>query len=370
MDNALLSNRRNQVKPRQIAFFFLAFLPVTKIFSLPSVLAKTANEDLWISLLMTFIVELIVLTVILIAVNKTDEDFYTATERIFGKVGAKVLYMLLFVYLIAKLTLPMNRQENYIQHSFYETLPSLFPFFSLFVLSIFLCCKPIRIVGRLADVLWLATVLGIVILFALSISNVDFSALLPVGYNGIINISLGSYKSISWCGDSLYLLFFMGTFKPKKHDNIKIVSGFSVAYISAILFSAFFYGIFTSISSRQTFALTEIAKYSTVINNVGRLDYLGIMLILLSTTASLSLPLYFATDLLKKTFNIKKPWISALITNAIMVAIILAIPQYYSSLERIVLNYLSGFFIFIAVAVPIILCIIILWRNKGEKNTN
>ena len=45
MDN----NDNNHFRIRNVCLFFIAFLPATKIFLLPHVLARAAGADMWIS---------------------------------------------------------------------------------------------------------------------------------------------------------------------------------------------------------------------------------------------------------------------------------------------------------------------------------
>ena len=110
----------------------------------------------------------------------------------------------------------------------------------------------------------------------------DLGTILPVGANGFKNIANGAYSSLTWFGDAVYALFFIGEFKFSKKDGLKIFISYLISAVILIAFMIIFYSIFTSISYRQRFALTEISKYTTVINNIGRFDYVGIMMLLFS----------------------------------------------------------------------------------------
>ena len=59
------------LKDRQICFFVLAFLPITKIFSLPSLIAGYSNEDMWISALINLLIDFLTLIPIVIACKKS-----------------------------------------------------------------------------------------------------------------------------------------------------------------------------------------------------------------------------------------------------------------------------------------------------------
>jgi hypothetical protein len=121
--------------------------------------------------------------------------------------------------------------------------------------------------------------------------------------------------------------------------NLNFFLVFLVHAFMVLFFSVIFYSIFTSIAFRQRFALTEISKYTTVINNIGRFDYLGIMMILLSNLFALSLPLFFCCKLLDRTFNFKNKWISPIITIGAHIAFLFFLSQYYATIENLLLKY-------------------------------
>ena len=163
-----------------------------------------------------------------------------------------------------------------------------------FVVAFYLCFKRLKVLGRLSDILWFISLNGFITLFALSLTNADFSAILPIGANSMPNILLASFKSLNWFGDAVFIMFFIGEFEYKKGFSLKLFLTYLASALIVLLFMIIFYSIFTSISHRQRFALTEISKYTTVINNLGRFDYIGIIFILFSNLFSLAIPLFFA----------------------------------------------------------------------------
>ena len=81
----------HQLKTRQICFFLIAFLPITKFFSLPSIIASFSKEDLWISTLINLALDFLTLVPIILVCKKTDKTFFEIIEDIFGKNGAKII---------------------------------------------------------------------------------------------------------------------------------------------------------------------------------------------------------------------------------------------------------------------------------------
>ena len=238
------------------------------------------------------------------------------------------------------------------------------PFFGA---CFFLLLKPLKVLGRLADVFWVSTILGLTILIALSLTNVDFSAILPIGARGAKAIFSGMLKALSWFGDGVYLLFLSGNFKCDKKSSFKIIGTFLISALAVLTFMIIFYGIFTSIAFRQRFAFTEISKYTTVISNLGRFDYIGILLLLLSNVISLSLPLYFSSKILERLFNVKIKWLCPLIIVLAHALITLFTVRYAHGLENFIINDLAYFYLIIGNILPIILSFTLKGGRENER---
>ncbi len=356
-----------QLNTRQICLFFIAFLPISKLFTLPSVLATFANEDMWISAILNSLLDLGTLIALIFVCKRANTNFYGMLEHVFGKIGAKVIVGLYFVYFMLKAILPINEQKDYVEFTLYTLLPTTFYFFPFFIVALYCCTKKLRVIGRVADIMWIVTLTGVSLLFVLSISNTNFTAILPVGANGLTNILKGSFNGISWFGDSLYMLFFVGEFTYKKKDGIKIILSYIAGILIVVFFMIIFYCIFTSIAHRQRFALTEISKYTTVINNTGRFDYLGILMILLSNFFALSTPLYFGARTLEYICGFKKSWIATTIVVTIQFAISVFLYQYFYSIEKFIVNYASYFFLLMANVLPILTLLLTIKRKKEYK---
>ena len=221
--------------------------------------------------------------------------------------------------------------------------------------------------GRASDIMWLITINGVLTLFVLSLGNADFGALLPIGAHGIGSIVKGSFSSLNWFGDAVYIMFFIGEFEYKKKDGVKILLSFLIGAVMIIAFMIIFYCIFTSIAYRQRFALTEISKYTTVINNLGRFDYIGIILILFANLFSLSLPIYFSCKIINKLFSIKKVWIAPTIVVSIQAIIPLFFNQYIFAIQNFLLSYVGVFFFITANVIPVLTAFFV---RKEALNAN
>lgn len=347
------------LKTRQICLFFIAFLPAVTVFFYPSIVAGEANEDCWLSALFGLILDSVTLILLLFAVKRAkklfpDKNYFEMLKEGFGKTGEKIILSFYFLFFLLKSVIPIIEQKNYIELTLYETIPYFYIFIPFFVAGIYLCTKKLRILGRLSDIMFIATLSGLILLVALSIFNVDFSAILPIGANGINKIATGTYKSANWFSNAAYFIFFIGEFDFKKNDGIKIFLSFIFAELITVFITVCFYGIFTYTAYRQNFALTEIAKFSTVINNIGRFDYIGICLLLFSNTVSIALPIYFACLVLNRLTNAKNPIIISIIVNAIIVSVVFMTEKITFGLTGFILDYGSLLFLTVGNLLPII----------------
>lgn len=356
---------RPQLKSRQICFFLIAFVPVTKLFMMSSIIAGISKEDMWISTLFNVLLDVITLSCVCYACKKAQSDFITLLENNLGKTGKNIILFLYFIYFLLKAVIPINEQKDYVELTLYITQPNLLTFLPVLICPFFLCLKELRTLGRLADILWVITIIGFITLMALSVNSADFSALLPIGVNGIGNILKGSYSSLIWFGDIAYIIFFIGKFNYQKHDTLKIVLSYALAGLMIVFFTMVFFGVFTSIAFRQQFALTEISKYSTVINSIGRFDYIAILLLLFSNIFAISLPIYFAVKMLQGIFPIKQKWIFPLCITSAYAILLLFFNEFFYSIEQFMLSYANGYFLLLGNVLPIFT---IFLKNKEKKD--
>lgn len=357
-----------QLKSRQICLFIIAFFPIVKIFIMPSVLAEIANEDLWLCAVLSLLLDFITLIFIIKACKSTKTNFFGLIENCLGKVGAKIVFSFYLAYFLLKAIVPLNEQKDYVELTLYTLMPSKLYFLPFFAVAFYLCTKKLCTIGRCADVLWFFSVVGIIVLLALSIPNADYTAILPIGANGLKNISMGSYYSLNWFGDVVYLAFFIGEFKHTKKDTVKIILSFVIYALIVLAFLITFYSVFTSIAFRQRFALTEISKYTAVINNIGRFDYLGIVLLLFSNVFALTLPLYFSCRIIEYLFGITNKFVAPLIVIGLQALILICLTQFYASIENYIKIWGGIFFIIMGNVIPALTALMTKKESKYAKH--
>ena len=368
-ENAFIFPREKQLKIRQICFFYIALLPVAKFFMMPSLLAEICAEDMWISALINSVIDLFTVIALYLLLRNGKEGFFALIKKRFGNAFYKALLCFYFLFFIMKIFLPLNEQKDYVELTLYMTSPTLLTFMPVFIAAIYLSARKLRVLGRIADAVFIVAVTGYALMFALSVSSVDMTELLPVGATGTGKILYGAYRSQNWFGDAAYFLFFSGEYVKEKGATAKFIISTCVSAMIVVAFCVLFYCAFGSIAFRQRFALTEISKYATVMNNIERFDFIAVFALLFTAIFSLALPFFFAAATFSAIFGIKKSY-AALIVAAPFIAVLLFLEQYYASIQEFILKYGSGYFIAFGTVLPLVLAAtlkIIELREKGYE---
>lgn len=356
-----------ELKPRQICLFIISFFPVAKLFMMASVISASANEDTWLSVLINLGLDLISIISIVYLAKKTNKTFFEILTKVFGKIGSKFILFLYLIFFLLKSILPINEAKDYMRLTLFVTKPGSTNFLPFFVLAFYLCLKRLRVLGRIADLTFILTTTGFFVLFFLSLGNSDFSAILPIGANGLSNILKGAYKGLNWFGDACYIMFFIGEYDTDKKAGLKIVLSYLFNALIITLFAISFYGVFSSIASKQKFSLTEAVKYDNAINFTGRFDYFGIILILFSNFFAMILPLFFASKILDRIFEMKYKWISSMIVVAISFTVVILFNDYFASIENFIINYASGYFLILGNILPALCPLLLIKLSKIKE---
>ncbi len=354
------------LKARQIAFLFIAFLPVTKFMAMPKTAAELAGENLWIAVLINILIDLASIIALLFTDKFCGMTFYDLLESFGGTVFAKIILCLYFLFFLIKAFPGLIETSVFVQNTLYETSPTAFSFVPFFITAFYLCSLKLRAIGRLSDVLWLFTLAGFVIVMSLSFESADYAALLPILKNGK-NVMKASAKISGWFSDSAYFLFMIGRFDKEKHSFSKIISGYSAAAVLILIFSAAFYAVFESLAPTELFPLAEISKFSSVINAVGRFDYLGIFMLILTAVPATALPVFFAARALKKVTGIKKTWITALVCILSEFVAVIIFKNYYKSISLFINEKLWLWRLLIGNGIPLTMPFIALAVRKKAK---
>lgn len=290
-----------KISSRQLFFFLAAVAPVGKLIYLPTHLAELSANDLLFPAAVNFLLQAGAVFLILL-LSKSNKTLYELLSYTFGKIAAKILVTVFSLFLFYAAMIPLMEQKFFVHFAFYDTLPTVFAFAPFFLLSIYLCAKPLEHAGRIWDILAPVAVVGFTGIMIFSFAEADFSALAPVGASGANGFFRGTAFTMSWFYDSAILLLLMGKFEYKKGMAWKGALCYLAGAAAVLFFLAVFYGIFSDIAIRQIFAFAKISKYFAGIPILGRIDYIFIYAVALVMAFYCILPLHAGVDTLTHAF--------------------------------------------------------------------
>ena len=365
--SATAVNEKNLIKTRQVCFFYIAFMPVTKILFMPAYLAGKVDERLYLPLLLSFILDGLILFLLTIVNEKScGVTLYDAFSKKLGKWGAKAIYFLMAAYYFLKSLIPLFEHKLYIENTLYEMMPDRITFYLFFAVSTFLCLKGLKMVGRISDLAVLSTAIGLIIALSLSVGSADYANILPIMQKPSYNIVNATFSSSIWQLDSLLFLPMIGHVRPEKAQKRKILLSYLGTSAVTVFFFITYYGVYGAISPSQDYAITAISVFSVIVTNIGRFDYVAVFLLLFSQVFAVSVPLFFATKCLERVFDAKSSYVLAAVVNALaFIATIIFSQQVFAALN-IAERYLCPIFIAAAVLFTI-LSLIGLKRSKNEE---
>lgn len=351
----------DKIKLRQICFLFAAIMPVTKTIIYPATLTYYAGNNLLLSSALNFLLMGAVLALVIFLSYRTDMTFFDLLQNTFGRVTARIIYGLFALFFAFSALLPLMEQKGFVAQVFYENIPSFIAFAPLFGVSFFACVKGFKTIGRAADIALPVFAVCFAVILLLALPEADFSALLPVGGDGVFR---GSLYGLNWYTECLYPLFFLGHFEREKGAWWKAGLSFLCGAAATLGFLAIFYGIFADIAVQQQNAIAQISKYTTSFTSLGRIDLLFIFALALVLVFALCIRAQLSVHCACKALGGVNPLLPAAALNILLLVLIVFFKYSYLELQTFFTRSLWPVFIIFAYVLP---AAALLLRKKARQ---
>ncbi len=296
----------NKISSRQLYFFLSCIAPLGKLILLPARLVEFTRNDLLFPVLIHLILQAASIYCIML-LSRRNQTLFSMLENTFGRIAASVLFGVLSLFFLYAAIFPLIEQKLLVQSVFYDTLPSSVTFAPFFILSAYVCAKPLFHHGRMWDVLAPISAISLFAILLFAMNTADMGAISPVGSTGVSAILKGTQVSFLWFYDSAILLPFVGSFRYEKGMAVKATSFYLLGGAFVLVFLALFYGVFSDIAIRQTFAFAKISKYFSASAILGRIDYIFICLLAIAMALYTLLPVHAGVHCMHRATQGKVP---------------------------------------------------------------
>lgn len=312
------------ISSNQASLIFCIFSIGLKLSALPSLMYSFAGNDSYITCLIALAFDFVGAVIIINIMHKhPDLTFYDLVSRKFGKVIAKILQLILFLYFFAKCVLVVQELHDYFIATLFEELNPIFFLIVLGLVLFYASTKNFRVVGRVAELIFWPTFCAIIFTLIFPIEDIRLEKLLPIFEQGGYPIYRGLSRTTFAFGDYMILLPLMGQVALNNKSKKKM-TGYALAVLLFVFaFFVIFVGSFGKFATSQTLALGELPLHNSTPATIGKLEWLTIMVwtvILLADALILSTAGRLSFD---NMFNIRdKKWTCYVFMLLVVVTVI------------------------------------------------
>ncbi|MFI3167310.1 MAG: GerAB/ArcD/ProY family transporter [Bacillota bacterium] len=342
-------------------FLILAFLfPLSRMILYPSALAFASGVSGIISVFICLGCELISLVFIIIMWRKTELSFFELIEKTLSKPVAVIVACLYVLLFFIKLILILSSQKLMMYNVLYENVDGYFLFLPVLLVLAYAGAKNSNSLARLFEISAFGVAISFVGIMLLSAPTVNVANFFPILGGDVFG---GVYLSSIYFGDfTFFLMFFSKT--RKDTCEYKMLFAWLVNTAVTMCFIAVFFGVFGKLSVGGTYAISNLSKYTVSFSQVGRYDFLFILIVGFGFVV-LALAILHAL-LSAGEYICGKRWLWSIIISAILFVTVYFTSENFEVFTNFAVRILPPFAFIMQFVLPIIGGIIAIF--KGGKN--
>ena len=315
-------------------------------------------------------IEFIPFCCLLLLCKRTKTAPIEALERRCGTLTARIFCGVYGVFLLFYAALPLLDLEKFSHAAFSDTSPTFFIFAPFFVLSGFICTKGLSAYGRAADLLPVLFLLPIVGLLGMSLTEADFTRLLPV-VEKPLSVSLKAvWKTTAYFSFGGLLLPMMSAYQYHDGDEKKLLPAFGVGAALTLLFLATFFAVFGIMGEKEHYAVMKLAQYFPALKFVGRIDLLLVYTLSIGLFYYTALPLNLFTECFTRCFSLRKKWITASVLSVGLLLFTLFCNKYNNAIHAFFAEAMPPVFLLFSVLLPIAFLLLFGQKRQGRYENN
>lgn len=362
------------ISVRQLSIIGFISVFALKLTILPSLFYQKSGIDALFSLVFLLLFDLIEYIIILKLLKKNqNKDFYQFLCEKTGKIVAKIILFLLFVFYFIKIILLTSGGYYFARNAIFKEAPLFLFAFILLSISNSLCLFKTKSYARTCEFFYPIIFIMMTIFMIIALFTAPMQDLRPFFQNTFSNIFNTSFSFSIVSGNFLYMLFFMGKIKfneikKNKFDNFKIIYGCFLVF----LFYFIDYSIFKYTAMAHPQAISEIIQFLPLTNIIGNFDWLAVSLMLLLFSLQGGLFIICLSYSLKNILVNKKiknkNFLSLIVINSLILIFIYFIFPSFDEMRQFVFNqYYVPILSTIVFFVPLLLYIINIILDKFNK---
>lgn len=336
---------------------------------LPVLTSPPANQDLWLSELLSFpILLLLSAPVYLLLKRFQNQTIIQYSQTIIGKAGKLigVLYVWFFIHLTA---IALVQFSIYFSTAVFPETPLVFLIICLVLFCAYAVRKGIEVIGRLSEIIAPIIIIGFITMTVLLIKDMNLEVFTPVMEKGFFPVLHGGFTISARTVEILGIAMLLPYLNDHKKVKRVFILGLSLIVIFFLIITISTLAVFGVEEAKNlTFPFCSVCKIISVGDFLERIESIFKGIWLLGVFIKISLYYYLAVLGMSQLFNLKdyKPLVLPAGTVIVPLSILIA-PSIVEFREFTSYKIFSWYALFFILFIPSILLIIAVIRKKGER---
>jgi spore germination protein KB len=350
-----------KISPMQFAILVFMFSTGSAVLLLPSTLASIAGQDGWMSVLLSYVPDLVLIFLwSALAGDASGKSVVEHAEQLLGRWGGKAVGLMYAAFFLLLSALVLRNIGDFMTANILVQTPMLVVNMVFMVSIVYGAYLGLEVLARTGEIL-LPWVLGIVVLMLLLLTpDIHFARLLPVFPEGILPSVKGVYPLSGFPIGELVLFLFLFQF-GKQPRKLRI-------YFAASMAFTVFFGILVAlatvsvmgvdITARSTFAVFELAKEIHVGNFFERVEVLMGGVWIVTIFVKLALSFYGANLLTAQVFRLSGYRVTILPFGVLVTALSILVTRNSAEDSWLIMGPYPLLALFFGLLIPLVLLII------------
>lgn len=268
----------DQMSVRQTACLCAISLLALKLITLPSLLVQMSTSSAILVAVIMFVADLFLLYIFLKIKEKYPNlTLYELIQKIFGKIIAKIVYIILFALFILKIIMLNNEAISYMRDIVDEDFQIIVYFMSFLPVVISLAYSGLKSTARTCEFGFVFIFIGLIFCLFLSEITFTFGEMGPIFKEDINNILNSCFNVGFWFSDFLFVTILADKIKYQKNMKKIIFSFVIITLLIVLVLYVIYIRLFNVTAFLHKDAIADITQYNRNIGNSGNIDIIAIL---------------------------------------------------------------------------------------------
>lgn len=334
---------------------------------LPTLMYKEAGRDSWMSVLLAIGFGVAAGSVITsLGMRFPDKTIVQYAGQVAGRVPGKIiglLYAVFFLHINSFIIRTFG--EVFITYFMPET-PLLVFIIGIVLASAYAARCGLEVVARVNEVI-LPVALGLgLLIFCLSIPNMQINNFTPLLEKGIPPVLKGTYPALVFFTETIVMAMFIPYLNRPRQAGKVIFQGFTVIGLFQMLTTIATTGVLGARVARAQFPVMIQARQISIAEIIERVEPLIMLMWMIAAFVKVVVFYYCVVLATAQWLNLKEYQALVLPTGALLTALSVILWANVLDLTEQIAGVIPPYFLFIEVGLPLILLVTAILRGKGE----